>query len=324
MKKGIPRPKIEPPKVSDLDADDIDIIDPDNESPFEVKSFLSDLSGGSDTGDYSVIVYRIVSNSNKPGKRSRYFVYQWENECPTQNEIGENYGSGNYDIFVIWFDNKNVRHHKHRVVNIDSHFDKIKAEKDKREKPAAIPPPDNSGGQSAIMQGVFMVKALTEAIKPLFDSFRGSPAAAAAVSPPPDLIAKNLENMMDIQNKAMMKNFEMGFDMQRKFVENMGSNSNDTDTEDDGVMERLLNVVEKFMPLLRSLPEKSVGQVVETAKQDEQLKNILADPAQTKIFYQKLVAKHGEKEAAEIAGKFGIKPRGAMVPPNNKKIKVNA
>lgn len=320
MKKVPPPVKKELPKVADLETDDIDIIDPDNESPFEVKSFLSDLSGGSDTGDYSVILYRIVSALNKPGKRSRYFVYQWENECPNQNEIGETYGSGNYDIFVIWFDSKNQRHHKHRVVNIDSHFDEIKAEKD-RKKERNNPPAESNNSQNAIMQGVFMVKALTEAIKPLFDSFKGQSASSVSTAPPPDLIAKNLENMMEIQNKAMMKNFEMGFDMQRKFVENMGNTQNE-DSEDDGVMERLLNVVEKFMPLLRSLPEKSIGQVVETAKQDEQLKSILSDPAQTRIFYQKLVAKHGEKEAAEIAGKFGIKPRSTLVQSNGKKNRV--
>jgi len=304
------------------DPADIDIIDPENESPFEVKSFLSELSGGSDTGDFSVIVYRIVSNGNKPGKRSRYFVYQWENICPSQNEIGENYGSGNYDIFVIWFDSKNIRHHKHRVINIDSHFDQIKAAKDKQSEKPTAPVQENTSGQSALMQGVFMVKALTEAIKPLFDSFRGSPAAAAP--PQPDVVSKSFENMMEMQNRAMMKNFEMGFDMQKKFVENMGNNMIDSDSnDDDGVMERLLNVVEKFLPLLRTLPEKSIGQVVETAKQDEQLKGILADPAQTRIFYSKLVEKHGEKEAAEIAAKFGIKPRGS-VPANGKKIKIHA
>lgn len=320
MKRNPPKVKNEPPQVSQVDAEDIDIIDPENESPFEVKSFLSDLSGGSETGDYSVILYRIAPVNGKPGKRSRFFVYQWENECPTQNEIGEEYGSGNYSIFVVWFDSKNVRHQKHRVVNIDSHFDKIKAEKDKaKEKPAAAA--DGVTGGGAIMQGIFMMKALTEAIKPLFESFRGSPAAAAPAAAAPDVIAKNIENMMELQNKAMMKNFEMGFDMQRKFVENMGTvqAGNENSDDDDGMMERLLNIVEKFLPLLRSLPEKSIGQVVETAKQDEQLKAILADPAQTRIFYQKLVEKHGEKEAAEIAGKFGI--RGMRVPSNGKRVK---
>jgi hypothetical protein len=318
MKRSPPRPKDDPTKFSQPDADDMDIIDSDNESPFEVTSFLSDLKGGSEQADYTVMLYRLAVISGRPGKRTRFFVYQWENECPTQKEIGEEYGSGNYYLYVVWLDSKGIRHQKSVTVNIDSHYDKLKEEKEKaKEKPQT--PSEGINGGNAIMQGIFMMKALTEAIKPLFESFRGT-SAPAAVPAAPDVLAKNIENMMEMQNKAMMKNFEMGFDMQKKMMENMGNNqSNDGDDEENGMMERLLNIVEKFMPLLRSLPEKSIGQVVETAKQDEQLKAILADPAQTRIFYSKLVEKHGEKEAAEIAGKFGIK--GMKILPTSKKVK---
>lgn len=292
------------PEIVELPENDFPQI------PDDIRTFLSE-SGISERG-YTVYVYRCLMRVGA-GQKTRSFVNQYDNFLPTFKELGEEYGSGMYELYIRWYDSEGKSANKKVTMNLDASFDNIKAERD-RQKKAAIDSAavgqsrgDSGSASNAMMQGVLMIKALSEAVAPIL---RPLISGKSTQEKEPDNFASTMQTLQQMGSNMLMDNFKQGLNMQRELMANMPTMDN---AREDTALEKMLGALDKLIPLFTSLTDKQIRPIAQTAtEQSEEIQQLLSDPARVQVTYSKLIEKYGQEKANRIMKAFGVREVHAL------------
>lgn len=276
--------------------------------PDDIRTFLNE-SGIAEKG-YTVYVYRCAARVGA-GQKVRSFVNQYDNFLPTFREIGEEYGAGSYEIYIRWYDVEGKSASRKVIMNLDASFDQVKAEHDRKRKAESDSNQANQGrggdpgggAAAAMMQGVLMIKALSEAVAPIL-----RPLIAGKVNSQeqqPDNFASTMATLQQMGSNMLMDNFKQGLNMQRELMANMPAMDGG---REDTALEKMLSALDKLIPLFTSLSDKQIRPIAQTAAdQSEDIQALLSDPARLQVTYSKLIEKYGQEKANRIMKAFGVR-----------------
>ena len=278
--------------------------------PIDVKRFI-DESGLNDSG-YTVYVYRIDRRPG-PGRSSRSFVNQYENEIPQFSFLGEKYGAGYFEMYVRWYDNDGQSKSKKITIQLDESWDKIKADIDSRREMNSVVQKTAAPDMMQIMsQGVLMVRAVTEAIAPLLNPLIQKKENSSANN---ESVTETLKQMASMGSSMLMSNFNNGLAMQQTMLEKMGSMTAVSEPPQDDTLDRLLKTVDRLLPLFTAMSDKQIKPVaMGAAETNPELQELLNNPQRLRIAYSRLVEQHGEESANRIMKAFGVFPKQQKSP----------
>lgn len=301
-KQKLPAAETVPTNLQDLEPD-FPMI------PDDIRTFLNE-SGIADKG-YTVYLYRCALRVGA-GQKTRSFVNQFDNFLPSFREIGEEYGAGSYEMYIRWYDIDGKSGARKVIVNLDASFDQVRdtRERKKKEELDRAAGARERGGDpagsatNAMMQGVLMIKALSEAVAPIL---RPLISGKTAQDQQPDNFAGTMKTLQEMGSSMLMDNFKQGLNMQRELMANMPAGS-DIDKE-DSALEKMLSALDRLIPLFKTLSDKQIKPIAQTAvDQSQEIQELLSDPVRLKITNEKLIEKYGTESANRIMKAFGARP----------------
>ena len=302
--RGNPAPKIVPagrpdprpltvPSPENLPAPEEGLIDFQSLDA-GLASYLEAEGAMGDT--FTVSLYRFDAQV----KTKKWLVHQWLDACPTQHDIGLQFGSGEYRLVIqVPESPKHGRLCQVFRVNIAQEYDAIREAKISRVE-SALP----MNAQKSMMEMMNMISSFANAMKPLIQP-----------PPPPTQSPEQLMGVYAMMSKIMEKSLMDNISLHKKVAETVAESrlpAAPDDDDDDGpapadrILSMLLPYLEKFLPTIlggglqgkaATAFVKSMPEYKQLSRDRETLKRVVAG-VETKI---------GKEETSKLLKSLNLK-----------------
>ena len=265
---------------------------------------------GIESLSYTVYIYRIQKRSGV-GQRGRLFVNQYDNFIPEFKDLGTTYGSGQYELFVRWYDADNKSQSKKLTITLDEYWDKIKEKAEKQQNVIQHTPqqPQQTFAEQ-FQQNLLMIRAITESISPILGIAKQNQQPQINTV---DQFGQTMQMLGTMQNEMLTSNFKNQLELQNTMINSAGY-SREPEGKEDTYISEIINVLGQFLPVLKMMGENQVRPVAKKyVDSDEKLKSVLNDPVRAQKAYDQLKAKHGEETANRAFRAFGMLKNDRLV-----------
>ncbi|RQW04061.1 hypothetical protein EH223_08450 [candidate division KSB1 bacterium] len=254
--------------------------------------------------NYRARLYRIYTQEGSK-RESRDICKTYVSRLPEPDEIGAEFGGGDFQLMVIGEDpSTNARTWwKSFCFRIDRRWDEIKAARAAAAPAAPVPPVDPSA----------QIASVVAAITPILQVFTGMMKSNQG-SDTTQAMAKMVEMQGDILSQNFKRQLDLAHDTGRLIREEISKVMDDNQAAGDAgdnmaIIREVLGMAKEYLPMLMIAPPatlQNMGSKVMESRPD--IRAILSDKAQLAGLVARLKKELGIDATNKLLTMFGISP----------------
>ena len=268
-------------------------------APLDLKSYLDNLDSEK---TFNVRLYRKIPRA---GKSKSVFISEYNDELPSYTEVGELYGSGDYEFIIRIFYGEEKPELKTNKFTLDERFDAIANERAEQSaltvqetatQAATVAPSQSLDNAFSLIEKVFSLMAPMMKQQEQTNPIEQMASITAMAN-------KMMENSFNQQSKMQTEYFKQLKDKNEEIIE-MQSQVVEPEEKEEDITEKILSMVEKYLPLIKNLGMSQLKTMAEPLTQSNELQYIMQNQKRIDNFVSALNKKFAKKTVEKILGIF--------------------